>query len=128
MSDEILLLRPEEVARALAGLEERPWPEWRSGKAITPPQVAKLLRPFAVRPKPMRLGAEQTKRGYELGQFADAFARYLPEAAPVTPVTCLQNSAFAGVTERPAVTPEKVPICSDVTGVTQESLAWSDEL
>lgn len=121
-------LASEDVARELAGLEERPWPEWRAGKPITAPQVAKLLRPFAVRPKPMRIGAEKTKRGYELGEFVDAFARYLPEAMPVTPVTCLHSSAIAGVTERPAVTPEKVPMCSDVTAVTQESLAWSDEL
>jgi len=121
-------LASEDVARELAGLEERPWPEWRAGTAITAPQVAKLLKPFAVRPKPMRIGAEKTKRGYELGEFVDAFARYLPEAMPVTPVTCLQNSAFTGVTEAPAVTPEKVPMCSDVTAVTQESLAWSDEL
>ena len=121
-------LASEEVARDLAKLEERPWPEWRQGKPITPPQVARLLKPFGIRPQAVRTGAATTKRGYKLEEFADAFARYLPEAPPVTTVTCLQNSAISSVTAAPDVTPKKVLICSDVTAVTDESPAWEGDL
>jgi hypothetical protein len=35
-----------EITDALAQMEDRPWPEWKGGKPITPRQLAKLLEPF----------------------------------------------------------------------------------
>ncbi|MFC1575653.1 DUF3631 domain-containing protein [Gemmatimonadota bacterium] len=80
-------LRPlmEESARwhtknLLSGLHEmegRPWPEWRRGQPMTSRQLAKLLEPFGVKPKKVRIG-DRTLQGYWAEDFSDAFVRYLP--------------------------------------------------
>jgi len=64
-----------QLASALAGLEERPWSEWK-GKPITAKAISGLLAPFGIHPNEMRQGS-QVLRGYEIGQFEDAFARYV---------------------------------------------------
>jgi putative DNA primase/helicase len=56
--------------------EDRPWAKWQRGKPITATALAKLLRLYDIAPKMFRVGAT-TPRGYELGQFLDAFGRYL---------------------------------------------------
>ncbi len=77
-------LPSDEVVTALTAMEERPWPEWRQGKAITKPQVAKLLRGFGIKPKVVRIG-HNTPRGYKVKDFRDAWARYLvPVASEVS--------------------------------------------
>ncbi len=64
-------------------MEDRPWPEWKSGKPITLRQVAKLLGPFGIAPSTIRTMAG-TAKGYLLNQFEEAFRRYLPDQS-VTP-------------------------------------------
>jgi putative DNA primase/helicase len=76
-------LRSDEIARDLGAMEDRPWPEWKSGKPITPRQVAKLLGPFGIAPTTIRTMAG-TAKGYLASQFEDAFRRYLPDLS-VTP-------------------------------------------
>ena len=44
-----------------------------------------MLRPFEVRPKQIRIG-EESRRGFNFDQFADAFARYLPPPQEVKQV------------------------------------------
>jgi len=68
------------LAERLGAMEDRPWAEWRQGKAITSPQVARLLKPFSIRPRSVRIGSA-TPKGYHLTQFEDVFARYLPAAS-----------------------------------------------
>jgi len=70
-------LKSSGLARELAVLEHRPWPDYRRGQPITASQIASLLRPFGIRPKRMRFGADNV-RGYESQDLADAFSRYLP--------------------------------------------------
>ncbi len=54
------------LCNKLGEMEERPWPEWRVGKPITPAQLAKLLRPFGVRPQNQKVsGTEQVEKGYQ---------------------------------------------------------------
>ena len=52
-----------------------PWCEWRAGKPLTQRQLARLLEPFGISPKQIWKG--RNLRGYEKGQFSDAFTRYL---------------------------------------------------
>lgn len=78
-----------ELCEALSQLKERPWPEWDHGKPINQQQVAKLLKPFGIKPGVIRIG-QSTPRGYERGQFVEAFDRYLQGA------TAQQHSADAG--------------------------------
>jgi putative DNA primase/helicase len=119
-------LSSADLCGALAGMEDRPWPEWRQGKPITPRQIASLLAPLAVSPGTIRLGSD-TAKGYLLDQFADAFARYLPEEAPLdpshrhNPQEIAKISTFGSVTTDPAVTdriaekPRNSAACDGVT-------------
>lgn len=94
-----------DLVEELAGMVERPWPEWRRGKPISPRQVAVLLRRFDVTPKPVRFGHDVAK-GYRLTDLDDVFSRYLPPSS----VTRLQTNDGASFSECASVTSE-----SDVT-------------
>ncbi len=61
----------------LEALTERPWGEVNRGKPINERWLARNLAAFGIHSKTLRIGAEQ-KKGYELADFGDAFARYLP--------------------------------------------------
>jgi uncharacterized protein DUF3631 len=63
----------EDLLRSLRLLED---PAFEGGYAAMKQQdLARRLRPFGIAPKPMRIGRD-TKRGYELEWFRDAFRRY----------------------------------------------------
>ena len=64
---------------------EAPWAEWnsRSGwmdKQIKARQIAKLLKPFGIKPGTVRLPDDTTPKGYMRKDFEAAFASYLPAA------------------------------------------------
>jgi hypothetical protein len=71
-------LSSAELVMALIAIEGRPWAEWKAGKPITANGLARLLAPFRIAPATIRIAAG-TPKGYQLAQFEDAFARYLPE-------------------------------------------------
>ena len=79
--DAVTRVTSQKLARALGKLEHRPWPEWLGRNTITPRQIAQLLRPFGIAPKSIRVAGEGTPKGYEHGQFEDAFERYLTDPA-----------------------------------------------
>ncbi len=70
-------LASAEIVAALAEMEDRAWPEWRNGRAITPTQLARLLRLFDIRPRKVRIGSG-TQQGYVLDDFREPLGRYLP--------------------------------------------------
>jgi len=84
-----------DLVSALVKMEDRPWPEWRRGLPLTVNSLAKLLNPFEIHPKKIRLGSE-TKQGYELEAFSDAFSRYLTAEVeqPEQPVNRAENEGF----------------------------------
>jgi hypothetical protein len=69
-------LESEKLAQTLGAMEERPWIEWKHGKPITAPQLARLLKPFEIAPRNIAVGDRRPK-GYQLWQFEDTFSRYL---------------------------------------------------
>ncbi|HEV2491481.1 MAG TPA: DUF3631 domain-containing protein [Terriglobia bacterium] len=77
-------LASAELAEALARIETSPWSEWNSGKPITQPRLAKLLKPFGIIPDSVRIG-DRTPKGYKLEQFRDAFGRYLRDTTSPSP-------------------------------------------
>lgn len=90
----------------LLELEERPWSEWRHGKPLTSTGLARLLKPFKIKSKQLRIDATN-RHGYELVQFMDTFRRYLTPAQggeddahspdpPIQSATPLQASNDAG--------------------------------
>lgn len=62
--------------------EEQPWATYNYGKAITPRQIASLLKEYGVKSKSIRLDYGIPK-GFEKTQFNDAFSRYL--SVPILP-------------------------------------------
>jgi putative DNA primase/helicase len=72
-------LSSEEISATLATFEERPWSEWGpQRRAITLPQIARLLKPFGIASKNIRLSAEKVVKGYQRSDLEDAWSRYLP--------------------------------------------------
>ena len=86
-TEQIDRLASADVVSALHKIEERPWSEWgRQAKPITARQVARLLGPFGIKSKNIRLGTE-TPKGYEYDDFVDAWTRYLPLLSATPPQT-----------------------------------------
>ncbi len=71
-------LSSEDVASALAIMQDRPWPGWRRGKPITSYGVARLLRHFGVQPRQVRFGTE-TRKGYLREDLEEAWTRFIPD-------------------------------------------------
>ena len=71
-------LASKAIIEALGRKVDRPWPEWRQGKPLTEVQLARLLKPFDIRPRSIRVDEANTPKGYRLEDCEDAFARYLP--------------------------------------------------
>ncbi len=97
------------IAERLATMEERPWPAFAYGKPITPHSIARLLKPFNVRPRQIRL-PESGKRGqgYLAEQFRHVFKRYLQDwktssASPDKPIKSKASDEKASLTGRRAV-------------------------
>lgn len=87
----------EDLITALVSMEDRPWFEWKQGKPMTQNSLSRLLNPYKVKTKDVRIG-ETVKRGYNKAAFMDSFQRYIPSPSPVTPptsATTLQTSQGA---------------------------------
>jgi len=73
---EVDRLQSDEIVQHFVKLEHRPWPEYKNDRPLTLRQLARLLSRFGIRPKTIRF-ADGIRRGYELDDCRDAFARYL---------------------------------------------------
>lgn len=78
---------------ALVWDEEKTWATYNRGKPISAKQIARQLTGYGIRSKTVRLGGE-TAKGFEVSQFSDAFARYLPKNGFLS-VTASQTSPSA---------------------------------
>jgi hypothetical protein len=65
------------LLKYLNSLEESPWAEFKSGRALTPQGLARLLRGFDIRPRDVRFGPG-IQKGYLRAEFVEAWRRYLP--------------------------------------------------
>jgi hypothetical protein len=77
-----------ELVAALVAMEEAPWGDLR-GKPLDARGLARLLRRYSICPHNLRSG-DSVAKGYEVGDFADSWARYTPEIA-ATSVTSATN-------------------------------------
>ena len=68
------------LVSALIGKEECPWGDLK-GKPLDARSLARLLKPFDIRPHGLRLEDRTTPKGYYIRDFADAWSRYLPASA-----------------------------------------------
>jgi len=66
------------IIEHLVAMQERPWPEWKHGRPLSPRGLARVLGRFGIKPTMFREGTIGGIRGYERHQFGEAWARYLP--------------------------------------------------
>lgn len=66
------------ICQRLIDDEELPFADYSGGVGIKPRSLSKLLRPYGIKPKVVRVGIE-TPRGYEREQFAEVWQRYTPD-------------------------------------------------
>jgi putative DNA primase/helicase len=91
-----LKLSSQEIVDALVEMEDRPWAEWKHGRPLSKNSLARLLKPFKIKSRNIRIGLD-TPKGYEREQFNDAFSRYLPPLASAPPFqTATTPQATAG--------------------------------
>lgn len=81
----------ERLSELLGAMKHRPWSAWgrENPRPISAHAVARLLRPFEIRPRTIRLGAD-TQKGYLREWFEDTFERYLPPDPSPAAVTSSQ--------------------------------------
>jgi hypothetical protein len=73
------------LCERLSEIEEAPWADWRHGKPITPAQLARLLRPFGVVSRTVRLRDGGIAKGYLRDDLVDAWDRYVPPSSVAPP-------------------------------------------
>ena len=86
---------------------EKPWATLNRGKQISENTLARLLKPYFIRPRTIRTTGDNTAKGYQLAWFEDAFERYLspPAAKPLSStVTPSQVSGLNDLGQKPPVT------------------------
>jgi hypothetical protein len=69
-----------DLVNALVAKDDRPWKEWKRGRPLTEDSLARLLKPFNLRPKRIRAGANLI-RGYVYFKVLEAAERYVDEEA-----------------------------------------------
>lgn len=105
----------EDLLAELNAIEESPWGNWY-GRSMTGQGLARLLRPFQIKPKQVRIGST-TKKGYELDWFTDLFLRYVRE--PETNET--SETELAGRSAGPSEHVSDVSAVSPPRGQRQQS-------
>lgn len=96
----------DDLVEALKDKKESPWVDWNRGKGLTQNGLARLLKPFTIHSKTMRIGDTQRK-GYSAECFKDAFKRYIPLRPSVSSVPAYQCNNINGLDEKQSV-PEKI--------------------
>jgi hypothetical protein len=77
-------LTTKQILDCLNGLAERPWPTWNKGRPLNEHNLGRLLRPFEIKSRTIRL-ADGTPKGYVRADFVDAWSRYLASEQPFPP-------------------------------------------
>ncbi|HEK0130954.1 TPA: DUF3631 domain-containing protein, partial [Pseudomonas aeruginosa] len=93
-----------DLLEALVADEEAPWATWNRGKPMSPRQLSAKLAEFGIKSGTVRQGFD-TKKGYSLDQFRDAFDRYLATGSPSSSVTPSQVRNHGASSDSQSVTP-----------------------
>jgi len=91
-----------DLIKELQALTDSPWADWNKGRGLTTNGLARLLKPFGVSSKTMRIDGTLAK-GYTFESLLDAFNRYIPCAPSVTP---LQTNNINKLNQNQSVTLE----------------------
>lgn len=75
-------LATAEVVQRLRDIEDGPWVELNGGRGLTPHGLGRLLRPYGIRSKTVRLAGGETPKGYVRDDFLTTWDRYLGAPPP----------------------------------------------
>ena len=75
-------LATADLLDALHRLDEAPWGDWY-GKPLSARSLAKMLRPYGVHSRTVRLDDGATPKGFLREQFEAPWSRYIPATAPL---------------------------------------------
>ena len=95
-----------DLLQELLGMLDRPWLDLGYGRPLNQYGLAKMLRPFDVRPRTHKFGAD-AKKGYIATDVAEAYARYcapIPPIPPVQSVTPQPDNEIKGLSGNQSVT------------------------
>lgn len=96
-----------DLITALNDMEDRPWCEWKHGKPLTQNSLSKLLNPYKIKTKSIRL-AGKVSRGFSRELFEKTWERYLtPPISPGQSATVLQATSHAGYSQIQSATDSK---------------------
>lgn len=124
-----LKISTADLIEALCSDDEKSWSTYNRGKPISAKQISSRLSGYGIRSKTVRIGYV-TIKGFELEQFADAFARYLPPTPSENPsqgnksleanndeVSCVTDRENVTATQNKRETLEPAPMlgCDGVT-------------
>jgi len=77
-------LTTKDLLERLCAIEERPWKAYgRLARELSANQLARLLKPYGVRPTDIRPPGGTPVKGYRLEALQDAFVRYLTPPSPL---------------------------------------------
>jgi hypothetical protein len=74
-------LASSDLLDELRQLDEAPWGDW-FGKPLSARTLAKMLRPYRVQSRTVRLDDDSTAKGFLREQFEGPWSRYLPASPP----------------------------------------------
>jgi hypothetical protein len=94
--DEMERMSSAALVEELIKIEDHPWGDWRKGRPITQNGLARLLKPFGILSKTIRID-DHTPKGYTRDQFTDVFKRYLPPTHPFQSATTPQPTPAKGL-------------------------------
>jgi putative DNA primase/helicase len=106
-------LSSEEIVEALNDMEHRPWPEWKNGKPISKPQLARLLSRLDVTSGSIRLASGKTPKGYYRDAFSEVLTHYPIPETPEKTATPPQDLALNELRDFRSATPDLVVAVSN---------------
>ncbi len=95
----------ERLLNQLYNMEERPWADWRKGKALSARNLSRILKTFSIQSKDLKMEGVN-KKGYRLEDFSECFVRYLP-ATPLLDSVDAPFSDYQCATQNQQVAKEK---------------------
>ena len=110
----------EDLVTQLNDMDERPWPGLNRGQGLTKHRLARILKPFNVRPRTIRFD-DRTPKGYCRASFEKVWEQYLPPVISVETATTPQrnNSAASSVFEN-ATSPSRVSDAKSLESVSDK--------